>query len=154
MENKQSMIPLSNEDVYAQAIEPLFDAYQTFQEKFLKLKGIKNPSFLASHIFIILDDFKKAIGTFREDLVVVPKGFEEGHEHILAALEKYDVFLEEYPAALKSGKKGMKIIKKITALGKLSGEADREMKQAFNCFVEAVGGLEEEQKVKVVTENK
>ena len=36
MENKQSMIPLSNEDVYAQAIEPLFDAYQTFQEKFLK----------------------------------------------------------------------------------------------------------------------
>lgn len=124
-------------DAYAIAVERLFGAHQSFQENMQSLTKTVNPTVLMGKLVPILETFQEEIKVFRQTDYEVESRFEEGHGYLLSSLEKYETFLVDYPIVL-SGKGGIKAMKKVMKLGKLSGEADKDIKKAFRSFDEAV----------------
>lgn len=130
------------EDPYAEAVDTLFAQYQIFQEGMNGLpKMIKQPGLMQLALNKLLKDFQEAIDAFKKEEHDILDIYQEGHDFILQALEKYEKFLVEYPKALQ-GKNKTKAMMKITSLGKLSGQADQDMKSAFRSFQEAVEAME------------
>lgn len=129
----------TGEEAYAVAVDRLFEQYQAFQEGMQALMKMMNqPALMKLKLNALIKSFKEEIQHFRNTDFVVGEAFLEGHQHIEDALEKYDVFLVEYPKVL-DGKGGFKSMKKVKNLGALSGRADQDMKAAFRSFAEAVG---------------
>lgn len=129
----------TGEEAYAVAVDRLFEQYQAFQEGMQALMKMMNqPALMKLKLNALIKSFKEEIQHFRNTDFVVEDAFLEGHQHIEEALEKYDVFLVEYPKVL-DGKGGFKSMKKVKNLGALSGKADQDMKAAFRSFAEAVG---------------
>lgn len=129
------------EDAYAEAVGRLFASHQTFQESMTSLTKTLNPALMFSKLVPILETFQKEIALFKETEFEVEDKFEEGHGFLLSSLEKYETFLVDYPKVL-SGKGGLKAMKKVHKLGKLSGEADKELKMAFRSFDKALQEVE------------
>lgn len=129
-----------NLDPYASAIEAFFAGYQAFQEGMKALQKFTQPKLVFGKLMGVLNAFQGVIAEFKEAEYVVPAEFQKGHELILEGIEKYDRFLVEYPAVLQ-GKGGLKAMKKVTQLGKLSADADQDMKKAFRAFDEATQGV-------------
>lgn len=126
-------------DLYANAVEAFFAGYQTFQEGMKGLQKFTQPKMVFDKLMVVLEAFQAVIAEFKAAEYTVPVEFQEGQDFVLAGIEKYDRFLVEYPAVLQ-GKGGMKAMKKVTQLGKLSAEADQDMKKAFRSFDEATQG--------------
>lgn len=124
-------------DGYAMAVERLFGAHQAFQEDMQSLTKTVNPTVLMGKLVPILETFQGEIDVFRQADYEVETRFQEGHGYLLSSLEKYETFLVDYPIVL-SGKGGIKAMKKVMKLGKLSGEADKDIKKAFRSFDEAL----------------
>lgn len=129
----------TGEEAYAFALDRLFEQYQSFQEGMQGLtKMVNQPALMKLKLIALIETFKKEIKHFRNTEFEVSDVYREGHQHIEDALEKYDVFLVEYPKVIdKRG--GFKSLKKVKDLGTLSGRADQDMKAAFRSFAEAVG---------------
>jgi hypothetical protein len=127
-------------DSYAVAVEALFGGYQAFQEGMQSLTRTPNPKLLMGKLIPVLEGFQAEIAQFKEAEFDVPEAFIEGHNFLLEAIKQYDVFLVDYPSVL-SGKGGLKALKKVAKLGKLSASADQDMKKAFRSFDEATQGV-------------
>lgn len=127
-------------DSYAVAVEALFGGYQAFQEGMQSLTRTPNPKLLMGKLIPVLEGFQAKIAQFKEAEFEVPETFVEGHNFLLEAIKQYDVFLVDYPTVLR-GKSGLKALKKVTKLGKLSASADQDMKKAFRSFDEATQGV-------------
>ena len=127
-------------DSYAVAVEALFGGYQAFQEGIQSLTRTPNPKLLMGKLIPVLEGFQAVIAQFKVAVFEVPEAFIEGHNFLLEAIKQYDVFLVDYPSVL-SGKGGLKALKKVAKLGKLSASADQDMKKAFRSFDEATQGV-------------
>ena len=126
-------------DPYATAIEAFFGGYQTFQEGMKALQKFTQPKLIFGKLMVVLEAFQADIKAFKEAEYIVPPEFQAGHDLVLEGIAKYDQFLVEYPVVLQ-GKGGLKAMKKVTQLGKLSADADQDMKKAFRAFDEATQG--------------
>ncbi|WP_442638189.1 hypothetical protein [Rossellomorea marisflavi] len=136
----ETVVP-EEEDAYAEAVGRLFASHQTFQESMTALTKTLNPALMFSKLVPILETFQTEITQFKSTEFEVEEKFEEGHGFLLSSLEKYETFLTDYPKVL-SGKGGLKAMKKVHKLGKLSGEADKELKMAFRSFDKALQEVE------------
>lgn len=135
-----SETPVSNEDAYVTAVEALFAGYQAFQEGMQLLQKVQNPRFLFSKLMPVLEGFQASIAQFNEAQYHVPTEYQAGQDLLLEGIQKYTIFLVEYPIVL-TGKGGLKAMKKVTKLGKLSADADQDFKKAFRAFDEATQGV-------------
>lgn len=146
MENSPELAPSTKEvdvkeideslDPYVIAIDSLFAGYQAFQVGMKDLPKVKQHKFIFGMLMDVLNAFQGVIAEFKKAEYLVPTEFQKGHNLILEGIEKYDQFLVEYPIVLQ-GKPGMSSMKKATKLGKLSADADQDMKKAFRAFDEA-----------------
>lgn len=128
------------EDSYVNAVEALFSGYQAFQEGMQQMRKVQDPRHIFGKLLVVLEAFQGVIAEFKKAEYTVPADYQKGQDLLLAGIEKYEVFLVEYPETLQTKGKKNKTMRKVYSLGQMSANADQDFKKAFKAFDEATQG--------------